>query len=550
MIAKWKALIETLKEQVFKRYPVTMVLVALGALLLGIVFDSDYEKVKWIGRITLTVWTTAAGMLFLEELFRTNKKGKLFGTVGALAIAILFTALMSYEGKIVFGMDAEVVCEEATRVYLVYLVWLIAISVFHMFQKSGHDFPQYCLRVAGGYAKTTIVYGIFAIGIAVIVFIFNVLLFDTDSFLGRLEVVLVSSVYLAGVLLAVSDTAADVSKFFKVVVKFVLMPLTMAAFVIIYLYIIKLLVTQGLPSNEVFAILTALFCAGLPIWTVATSFAEEAMGKCARILPYAFLPFIVLQIICVGMRIGQYGLTESRYMGCFLIVFELIYIVLYAVFRAKYLPDIVFVLVAMMTLFVLVPGVRADDAVYLSQKARLQHYLDLPQSERETLSAKEIKKMTGAFDALKGSRKGKQFVDAIPLADFAWIQDCGDKTDHNIVRDEMYINAYYDRELIEIGGYAYMCEFYANQDTDVDVHAFPVTIADEIKTEIDISTLVSGAVSAYEADEYGDMGEWLKNHNTIDLPNGDRVIVTSLHMRVQDDVYDNVDMQGYYLSKQ
>ena len=550
MIAKWKALIETLKEQVFKRYPVTMVLVALGALLLGIVFDSDYEKVKWIGRITLTVWTMAAGMLFLEELFHTNKKGKLFGTIGALAIAILFTALMSYEGKTVFGMDAEVICEETTRAYLVYLVWLIAISVFHMFQKSGHDFPQYCLRVAGGYAKTTIVYGIFAIGIAVIVFIFNVLLFDTDSFLGRLEVVLVSSVYLAGVLLAVSDTAADVSKFFKVVVKFVLMPLTMAAFVIIYLYIIKLLVTQGLPSNEVFAILTALFCAGLPIWTVASSFAEEVMGKCARILPYAFLPFIVLQIICVGMRIGQYGLTESRYMGCFLIVFELIYIVLYAVFRAKYLPDIVFVLVAMMTLFVLVPGVRADDAVYLSQKARLQHYLELPQSERETLSAKEIKKMTGAFDALKGSRKGKQFVDAIPLADYAWIQDCGDKTDHNIVRDEMYINAYYDLEWIEIGGYAYAHEFYVNHDTDIDLHAFEAKIADDVTVEMDISTLVSGAVSAYKSDEYGDMGEWLKTHNKIDLPNGDRVIVTSLHMRVQDDVYDNVDMQGYYLSKQ
>ena len=46
---------------------------------------------------------------------------------------------------------------------------------------------------------------------------------------------------------------------------------------------------------------------------------------------------MVLQIIAMNVRVADYGLTESRYMGYLLIAFEVIFIALMIIKKAKYL---------------------------------------------------------------------------------------------------------------------------------------------------------------------------------------------------------------------
>ena len=127
------------------------------------------------------------------------------------------------------------------------------------------------------------------------------------------------------ILVGFSKIEDEVSKFEKVMVTYVLPGLLALAYVIIYTYIIKMLVTWSFPKNQVFAILTTLFCFGVCIWTMAQGLYDDNLKKVFTILPLLFIPCIILQIMCLYMRIAPYGLTLQRYAGIAFVFFEIVY---------------------------------------------------------------------------------------------------------------------------------------------------------------------------------------------------------------------------------
>ena len=62
------------------------------------------------------------------------------------------------------------------------------------------SFEKYCLSVFGSVMRTSIVYGMFALGLAVIIWIFNILIFDTDDFILRIEALLACGLYIPGLI--------------------------------------------------------------------------------------------------------------------------------------------------------------------------------------------------------------------------------------------------------------------------------------------------------------------------------------------------------------
>ena len=67
------------------------------------------------------------------------------------------------------------------------------------------------------------------------------------------------------------------------------------------------------------------------------------IDKVNRAIPYLFTPFIFLQIYSMGIRIKEYGLTESRYIAVILIIFEIIAIGLAVFKNSKYIYTITIV---------------------------------------------------------------------------------------------------------------------------------------------------------------------------------------------------------------
>ena len=85
-----------------------------------------------------------------------------------------------------------------------------------------------------------------------------------------------------------------------------------------------------MPSNAVFRILTGLFAAGLPVWTMNSCYSQKnPLLKLTRLLPYLFSPLILLQAYSIGIRIYENGVTPPQISLRAAFVFEIIYVSVY-----------------------------------------------------------------------------------------------------------------------------------------------------------------------------------------------------------------------------
>lgn len=163
-----------------------------------------------------------------------------------------------------------------------------------------------------------------------------------------------------------TEEVQEPNTFIAVLLRYVLMSMYIAAYVIIYIYMVKITVMRQFPSNAVFGILTSLFVFSIPVAYMSRSFENTAkfFAWTATAMPFIFAPFIVLQIYTVFVRIRQYGLTQNRYFGLLFILFEIIYIVVYALFlknREKQMSIITLVLAGCTLFATWIPFVNALD---------------------------------------------------------------------------------------------------------------------------------------------------------------------------------------------
>lgn len=558
MLKKLKNLYDTLKENVFFKYPVTICVIWIASLITAIAVDFPYDSEyhEFVQKLTAFFWIFAAGNLFVEELFERQKKiVRIIGFLVSAAISAFFILIASIELDYIFGIETEDIQTFVAKVLICYLSWIAMLCVFKMYKKSEVSFEKYCLSVFGSAMRTSIVYGIFALGIAIIILIFDILIFDTDDIIIRIETFLTCGLYIPGMILAFSKVQEEIGKFLRVVVKYVLLILEMAAFVIIYLYIAKLVISWELPSNEVFPILSWLFVCGLPIWTMAMYFKEDKLGKIAAFLPYIFIPFIILQAICIGLRIQEYGLTDSRYICCYLILAEIIYLILFSVKGRKRLPSIFIIAAVLVTMFYLAPVINSDAMVYLSQKTRFENLMQKAEGGSE-LTDKEIQKVLGAYQKLQYLPKGEEYVDGLSVSYVKMIKNYKESHtyENSDYHDYSYVSMQWSTQKsgLDVSDYqmVYNVNLYAdtnNYDEPVDLKNICFGIEEEEKT-IDLSDFAKSAWDYYEDENDGDdRADWLYQNGRIKLSDGSEIVIYDLTENFRDDICINFRAEAYYL---
>lgn len=108
----------------------------------------------------------------------------------------------------------------------------------------------------------------------------------------------------------------DLPKFFRTLIVFILIPLSIAYLVILYVYIGSAIVLGELPKGTIgWTVLT---------FTVASVFAlvlvyayrknedQKLVYWFSKLLPFALSPLVVLLWVAILMRVGDYGFTPSR----------------------------------------------------------------------------------------------------------------------------------------------------------------------------------------------------------------------------------------------
>ena len=318
----------------FADYKVTQTVIILLTLYAAVISMIPYDKLADLSFHEYTPMRAmaffAAAAFFIETALGEKKALRICAFVGAAILAAFFTYWLKIWDD--YTWNAVVWWQEMPNyyrhvMYLVvkrfmngYLLLLFVGSAYFCFRKSGVRSAEYALRVFADMVKVFIVYVILLIGVLIIAGIIDSLFLNGSSYLYLLEsaaAILVTGWYLAPKCIQVlHEPENEPGSFMRTIIKYVLPSLSVCEIVIVYLYMLTIFLRWQMPSNEIFSIITIVFCFGMPAWIMAENYFDETRFSClVSILPYIFAPLICMQAYSIGVRIYYYGMTPSRYMA-------------------------------------------------------------------------------------------------------------------------------------------------------------------------------------------------------------------------------------------
>ncbi|WP_026498252.1 DUF4153 domain-containing protein [Butyrivibrio sp. WCD2001] len=423
-------------RNIFSHHPVSIVLFMVATLLnvifYGDSFDlsSNVQKVLYCCCSVLVAASISALLCENIHLYHQEKSVKriiLYVVIMAAGIVTALIDAINYETdlvRILYDITHLTARGFMSGLFVTLIVLYLCLIIFFFYKKSGETFEMYVAKAFCGIMKSELLYVILAIGSLFITVFFGVLIFedwDSDTIM-RVQLLPLGFVAYPCAIAGLSDTEDDISKLGKAILNYVFVSIISIAYLIIYLYIIKIIIQRSLPSDEVFEILAVLFVFGIGIWTMAYGCAEGLFKKIAGLLPFLYIPFIILQVICMFIRIDDYGFTTIRYLEIMFIVFEVIYFALYTIrFFGK--KDIaycaLFAIASLVMVIFISPFANARNVVTLSRKSEIEEFVALGDNATvfDEMQAKEAYKVISKEGGSIGQNylKGKLTRDQIVL---------------------------------------------------------------------------------------------------------------------------------------
>lgn len=317
-------LTERIKEQFsglgdsFLRFPVTAI---LSFILMGLLITQNERNIQGIyetDTLRRMAMVTAIGMLLsislkhLAERFWPDKPALLITAVPALAVMVLYYIFYTEEMNMV------------STVRFVGTLLILIIAIFYTLRlKLTENYEHYVVRVFNGLFITILYSGVLYFGISAIIFTINAL-FDADIDGKWFFYFFLVVTFIFGALMFLSKLPRKeenldehlYSKALKVLLLYIVIPLITIYTGILYVYFIKILVTQewprGLVSNLVlwYSVVSAAV-----IFFITPILHENQLARLFRTwFPRILLPILAMMFVSIAKRIYQYGVTENRYL--------------------------------------------------------------------------------------------------------------------------------------------------------------------------------------------------------------------------------------------
>ena len=310
---------------VLKRFPITFAflgILIIVAFVMGAINLDDKN-------LTLTIWYlfNAAFLSAAMKLLREEKPGIVLEIV--LQLALL--GFWAYACHTVTGdYDEAFVLAMASISVLVFIACFI-----NSFYKDRNDVPfvNFTIRMAVVLLASGIVTLAFMLAIFLIMGALQTLFkVNVTDYAFFMTAVISWALLFPALLLqyvpegeAKHDYSTDLGKFISGVAKWLILPVTAAYIVILYVYAIKILVTWTLPNGWVSIPITVCFalCLLLLFLLYPEAYSENEkplFREVRRWLPVAMLPLLILMSVGIFKRIDDYGFTVRR---LYLLLFNL-----------------------------------------------------------------------------------------------------------------------------------------------------------------------------------------------------------------------------------
>lgn len=574
-------------KQIYIRYVASIFCVFIIAVVSIIANQKKGFDIESIVTVC-SIWL--AGNFLVESLWKKtaeeaqkNKQKWLIGYGVTFVIAIVFENL----SEILKAQKADIPNLIFESILYFYIACTVLLAIYVLLRQQKLDLPHCIGRIIFALLRAVGVYLVLNIAVILILEIIDALLVDIDTFRVELNIQLLLSAlaYFPTCLLAVSDTSEDNAAFTKKFVSYVLLPCVWIAMFVIYLYVVKIFVTQEVPSNEIFSICASLFAIGMPIWMMASGFVEEKSSrykKLIHITKYIYAPFILLEIYSMSVRVKAYGLTEQRYAAWMFILLQVIYILwekIYARYarlagRKKtynnqadtgdtgtehaneinqtktqinwHYENLILVLVGFLFVGLLLPFGNAQYLSYQSQKSRLV--------KNRTLD-KEV--AAEAYDYLRGNAYGRRYIKTnLTEAEQDELHSMmygGDTHD-----SEQWESVYFYADPIEekgiiINGYAKIYTMTAHWNDESTIENYEnktITVGDSEYKNVDFTSCISYYKNLEDKRENQEINEKDIVYE-IQVSDTEKLIITYISFEIDEkqDKINRMFMKGYMLTK-
>lgn len=535
-----------------EKFPLTIITAIILTIIYAVNLENDFIDTTAISNLTLFGLIFASGAFLIETIITTGMKNRARYYIISALIAGLFTYIANTKGDFL-GIDNFLI----EKLFICYEITVLVLAVYYNYRKSNKTFEEYVTSVFVNVCKSSIVYGILSIGIAMVIGIFTFLILDGNGYMliARAEILILGIYYIPTIIYSFYNIEEKTAKFARAVIKYVLGTLLIAAFAIIYMYMIKIIISRKVPVNQIFSMLAMLFIVGCPIWTMIAKFKEDGLlDKINKKLPILFMPFIILQIYSIGVRIINNGITESRYLGIMIVVFEIIYIIMYLKNREK-IEKILLVFIALAIISILVPYVNMFKVSEFSQYNNLKIY-----KQKTQYTDEEKEKIYGAYRYLTyNSINGKEYVNKLlTKSEQEEIKGLHKKnnTEYSDINRTHSIYVAASVKQIDVGEYGklYNIEassgYYYNgtkKNIDEVFDNLELKIGDNQETiHIDILEKVNEYIGNEEK-----LNSYFQYMNEIQLDNDRKVILTNLSIRYEEESkkIESYRISGYLLEK-
>lgn len=492
-----------------------------------------------------SIWL--AGNFLVESLWKKtaeeaqkNKRKWLIGYGVTFVIAIVFENL----SEILKAQKADIPNLIFESILYFYIACTVLLAIYVLLRQQQLDLPHCIGRIIFALLRAVGVYLVLNIAVILILEIIDALLVDIDTFRVELNIQLMLSAlaYFPTCLLAVSDTSEDNAAFTKKFVSYVLLPCVWIAMFVIYLYVVKIFVTQEVPSNEIFSICASLFAIGMPIWMMASGFVEEKTSRYAKLISitkYIYAPFILLEIYSMSVRVKAYGLTEQRYAAIMFILLQIIYIL-----WNRHYENLILVFVGCLLIGLLLPFGNASYLSYQSQKNRFV---------KNQTSDKEV--AAEAYDYLRGNAYGRRYIKTN-------LTEAEQDELHNMLYDRdsedqwksVYFNAYPIEEGgLTIRGYEKIYgvdEHWRDECSVQEYESKTITAGDNVYEGVDLTSCISYYKDLEDKNENQVVDEKDKVYE-IQISVTEKLIVTYISFEIDDEqtMIKRMFIKGYMLTK-
>ena len=403
-------------KMIFQRFPITYIATIVLTIFYAVTLERNLLTTTIVKNIYTFGLIFTITSFFIESTF--NQKSKKYKIILIIANTLLSFAYVWAKNyiNVFLGTNLEKYVQYSQylkRFIICYTLSITIFSVYSLYKKNDLPINEYLVKTTIAMFKNTLIYGILAIGILLICMAFITLILDDSDYvlIARIQIILFGAFYVPKMFFAIATPEKEVGKFAKVVVKYVLGTLVFSAFAVIYIYIIKILILWRVPSNQIFRITATLFILGCPIWILVSYFKDnDIYQKINSKLPYAFIPFIFMQIYSIGVRIWEYGLTPTRYMGVALIIFEIAYLIIHKLDN-EHLRAVFYSLIVIILVSGLAPFINMYKVSQVSQFNILKS--NKYSIENDAVADEQVEKARGAYLFLTRTPEGRKLADSI-----------------------------------------------------------------------------------------------------------------------------------------